>query len=79
MMPAYITAAVKSGRLKELTITQAEPLSRNEQMLQRMREGRQNIKAYWDREQQKVVFGLEEKMKVQWVMDMKETETIRGC
>ena len=40
MMPAEITAGIKSGRLKEITLTQAERYSRNEQMLQRMRDGR---------------------------------------
>lgn len=59
-MPADIKASLKSGRLKEVTLTQAERYSRNEQMLQRMREGRLNIKAYWDEEQRKVVFGTEE-------------------
>lgn len=59
MMPADITAGLNSGRLKEITLTQAERLSRNEQFLQRMREGRLNIKAYWDEEEKKVRFGLE--------------------
>jgi ribonuclease PH len=51
MMPAAITAGLKSGRLKEITLTQAERRSNNEQLLQRMREGRLNIKAYWDEEE----------------------------
>ena len=58
MMPKDIKAGVKSGKLKEITLTQAERYSRNEQFLQLMREGRINIKAYWDEEQRKVVFGL---------------------
>lgn len=58
MMPAEITAGIKSGRLKEITLTQAERYSRNEQMLQRMREGRRNIKAYWDEKEKKVRFGI---------------------
>ena len=58
MMPAEITADVKSGRLKEITLTQAERYSRNEQMLQRMREDRLNIKAYWDAEERMVRFGM---------------------
>ncbi len=57
MMPADITAGVKSGRLKEITLTQAERYSRNEQFLQRMRDGRRNIKAYWDAEERMVRFG----------------------
>ena len=58
-MPADITAGLKSGRLKEMTLTQAERYSNNEQFLQRMREGRLNIKAYWDEEEKKVRFGME--------------------
>lgn len=58
MMPEDIKVCVKSGRLKEITVTQAERYSRNEQFLQRMRDGRLNIKAYWDEEQRKVVFGI---------------------
>ena len=58
MMPAEITAGVKSGRLKEITLTQAERYSRNEQMLQRMRDGRLNIKAYWNAEERMVRFGI---------------------
>ena len=60
MTPPEITAGVKSGRLKEITLTQAEQYSRNEQFLQRMREGRLNIKAYWDVEERMVRFGLAE-------------------
>jgi hypothetical protein len=59
MMPADIKAGLKSGRLKEITLTQAERLSRNGQFLMLMREGRLNIKAYWDEEQRMVRFGLE--------------------
>ena len=58
MMPADIKAGLKSGRLKEITLTQAERLSRNGQFLMLMREGRLNIKAYWDEEQRMVRFGL---------------------
>ena len=58
MMPATITVGVKSSRLKEITLTQAERYSRNEQMLQRMRDGRLNIKAYWDAEGRMVRFGI---------------------
>ena len=58
MMPADIKAGLKSGRLKEITLTQAEQLSRNGQFLMLMREGRLNIKAYWDEEQRMVRFGL---------------------
>ena len=61
MIPAGITAGIKSGRLKEITLTQAEQYSRNEQFLQRMREGRLNIKAYWDAEAKMVRFGMGEK------------------
>ena len=61
MMFAEIIAGIKSGKLKEITLTQAERLSRNEQMLQRMREGRLNIKAYWSEEERMVRFGLVEK------------------
>ena len=61
MMFAKIIAGIKSGKLKEITLTQAERLSRNEQMLQRMREGRLNIKAYWSEEERMVRFGLVEK------------------
>ena len=59
MMPADIKAGLKSGRLKEISLTQAEQLSRNGQFLMLMREGRLNIKAYWDEEQRMVRFGLE--------------------
>ena len=59
MMPADIKAGLKSGRLKEITLTQAERLSRNGQFLMLMREGRLNIKAYWDEEQRMVRFGIE--------------------
>ena len=59
MMPEDIKAGLKSGRLKEITLTQAERLSRNGQFLMLMREGRLNIKAYWDEEQRMVRFGLE--------------------
>ena len=58
MMPADITVGVKSGRLKEITLTQTEQYSRNELMLQRMREGRLNIKAYWCEEERMVRFGI---------------------
>ena len=60
MMPADIKAGLKSGRLKEITLTQAERYSRNEQLLQLMREHRhrQDIKAYWDAEERMVRFGL---------------------
>ena len=58
MMPADIKAGLKSGRLKEITLTQAERYSRNGQFLMLMREGRLNIKAYWDEEQRMVRFGL---------------------
>ena len=58
MMPAEISAGLNSGRLKEITLTQAERYSRNEDFLQRMREGRLNIKAYWDAEKRKVRFGM---------------------
>lgn len=61
MIPTDIRAGLKSGRLKEITLTQAERCSRNEQFLQLMREGRLNIKAYWDIEQRMVRFGLEQK------------------
>ena len=61
MMPAEISAAIKSGRLKEITLTQAERNSRNEQMLQLIREGRLNIRAYWDAEERMVRFGLVQK------------------
>jgi hypothetical protein len=57
-MPAEITAGVKSGTLKEITLTQAERYSRNEQMLQRMRDGRLNIKTYWSEEERMVRFGI---------------------
>ena len=60
MMPAEISAGLKSGRLKEISLTIAERYSHNEQMLQLMREGRLNIKAYWDAEEQKVRFGAGE-------------------
>jgi hypothetical protein len=59
MMPEDIKAGLKSGRLKEITLTQAERLSRNGQFLMLMREGRVNLKAYWDEEQRMVRFGLE--------------------
>jgi ribonuclease PH len=58
MMHKDIKAGLKSGKLKELTLTQAERYSPNEQFLQLMREGRLNIKAYWHKEQRKVVFGI---------------------
>jgi len=58
MMPTAIAIAIKSGRLKELTLTQAERYSRNEQMLQLMREDRLNIRAYWDEEERIVRFGI---------------------
>ena len=58
-MPEDIKAGLKSCRLKEITLTQAERYSRNEQLMQLMREGRLNIKAYWDEEQRKVRFGIE--------------------
>ena len=61
MTPVEITAGVKSGRLKETTLTQAEQYSRNEQMLQRMGDGRLNIKAFWDAEERMVRFGMGEK------------------
>lgn len=57
-MPAEISAGLKSGRLKEITLMQAERCSRNEQFLQLMREGRLNIKAYWDAEGRMVRFGV---------------------
>ena len=60
MMPAEISAGLKSGRLKEISLSQAERCSRNEQFLQLMREGRLNIKAYWDAEQRMVRFGMGE-------------------
>ena len=59
MMPADIKAGLNSGRLKEITLTQAERYSQNEQLLQLMREGKLNIKAYWDAEQRMVRFGIE--------------------
>lgn len=58
MMPADIKAGLKSGRLKEITLTQAERLSRNGQFLMLTREGRINIKAYWDEGQRMVRFGI---------------------
>lgn len=58
MMPAEISAGIKSGRLKEITLSQAERCSRNEQFLQLMRRGRLNIKAYWDAEGRMVRFGV---------------------
>jgi hypothetical protein len=58
MMPAEIAAGINSGTLKEITLTQAERYSRNEQMLQRMREGRLNIRAYWCEEERMVRFGI---------------------
>jgi len=58
MMPADITAGLNSGRLKEITLTQAERYSRNGQFLMLMREGKLNIKAYWDAEQRMVRFGI---------------------
>ena len=60
MMPAEISAGLKSGRLKEISLSQAERCSRNEQFLQLMREGRLNIKAYWDAEGRMVRFGMGE-------------------
>lgn len=41
---------------RELTLAQAERYSRNEQLLRLMREGRLNIKAYWDEEHRMVRF-----------------------
>ena len=61
MMPAEISAGLKSGRLKEITLTQAECCSRNEQFLQLMREDRLNIKAYWDAKERMVRFGVGQK------------------
>ena len=58
MMLKDIKAGLKSGTLKELTLTQAERCSRNEQFLMLMREGRINIKAYWSEERRMVVFGI---------------------
>ena len=58
MMPAEISAGLKSGRLKGITLMQAERCSRNEQFLQLMREGRLNIKAYWDAKGRMVRFGI---------------------
>ena len=58
MMPTDITAGRESGRLKELTLAEAERLSRNEQFLQLMRKHKSTIKAYWDEEERKVVFGI---------------------
>ena len=60
MMPAEISAGLKSGKLKEISLTQAERYSRNEDFLQRMREGRLNIKAYWDAKERMVRFGMGE-------------------
>lgn len=57
-MPKDITDGLKSGKLKEITLKEAETLSTNEQFLQLMREHKSNIKAYWDEEQKKVVFGI---------------------
>ena len=57
-MPTDIKAGRESGRLKELTLTEAECLSRNEQLPQRMRKHKSTIKAYWDEEERKVVFGI---------------------
>ena len=51
-------AGLKSGRLKEISLMQAERYSRNEQFLQLMREHTQNIKAYWDAEDRMVRFGV---------------------
>ena len=59
MMPADIKAGLKSGRLKEITLMQAERYSRNEQFLQLMRGGRLNVKAYWDAEERVVRSGIE--------------------
>ncbi len=59
MMPEDIKAGLKSNRLKEISLTQAERYSRNEQFLQLMREDKLGIKAYWDEEQRMVRFGLE--------------------
>ena len=61
MMPAEINAGLKSGRLKEISLMQAERCSRNEQFLQLMRRGKLNIKAYWDAEERMVRFGIGEK------------------
>ena len=58
MMPADIKAGLESGKLKEITLTQAERLSRNGRFLMLMREGRINIKAYWDEEDRVVRFGI---------------------
>lgn len=58
MLTKDIEIGLKSGRLEEMTLTKAERYSRNEQFLQLMREDRLNIHAYWDTEQQKVVFGI---------------------
>lgn len=58
MMLKDIKAGLKSGTLKELTLTQAERYSHNEQFLQLMREDRLNIKAYWSEERRMVVFGI---------------------
>jgi len=58
MKLAEIKLGLESGRLKEITLTQAERYSRNEQMLQLMREGRLNIRAYWDEEKKVVRFGI---------------------
>lgn len=60
MMLEDIKAGLKSGRLKEITLTQAERCSRNEQFLQLMCEGRLNTKAYWGEEERMVRFGIGE-------------------
>ena len=57
-MPKDITDGLESGKLKEITLKKAEMLSNNEQFLQLMREHKSNIKAYWDEEARKVVFGI---------------------
>ena len=53
-----ITDGLKSGNLTEITLKKAEMLSTNEQFLQLMRDHQHNIKAYWDEEERKVVFGI---------------------
>lgn len=53
-----IKAGLESGKLKEITLEKAERYSNNEQLLLLMREHRHNIKAYWDEEARKVVFGI---------------------
>ena len=58
MMSKDIKVGLKSGRLKEIPLMEAEVLSRNEQFLQLMRKPKSNIRAYWDEEQMKVRFGV---------------------